>query len=184
MTINNTYAIAARNQAASAVIMANGSPFARQLRKASPNYSGNTIPSTLTEALQLARMLEKERLKLEHEVKVLKQQYADFNEMAAFYEEVAETEHLFDIDEAAKLVGTGRTRLLEYLRKHRVLMRSTHRMNRPYQEYLDAGQFEVKHLPYRNRNTGELKLKTMPFLTGKGLIWLQQFISKHGRTGL
>lgn len=184
MKMQNTHSSTAHTKTDSGIIMANGSPFARHLQKASVNYSGGTIPCTLTEFLKLASMLEKERLKLEHEAGVLKQQFKENAEKVAFYDEVAATVHLFDIDEAAKIMGTGRTRLLKYLRKHRVLMSSTHRFNRPYQKHLDAGQFEVKHLQYMNRNTGELKLKSMPFLTGKGLIWLQQFIAKHGRTGL
>lgn len=183
MKMQDTYTNAGHNQFASAVIMANGIRIARHLKKSPVKYSGDT-PSTLAEALKLASMLEKELLKLEREAGVLKEQCNEVAEKAAFYDEVAATGHLFDVDEAAKILGTGRTRLLQYLRKHLVLMSSTHRFNRPYQKFLDAGQFEVKHLQYMNRNTGELKLKSMPFLTGKGLIWLQQFIAKHGRTGL
>ncbi|MEJ5057948.1 MULTISPECIES: phage antirepressor KilAC domain-containing protein [unclassified Pseudomonas] len=184
MKMQNTYSSTAHNQTTSAFITSNGSPFTHHSRKALVNPNGDTSPNNLAEALKLVSILKTDRLKLKHEVLALKQQAYKNAEKVTFYDEVADTGHLFDIDEAAKIVGTGRTRLLTYLRKHRVLMRSTHRLNRPYQKYLDAGQFEVKHLQYMNRNTGELKLKSMPFLTGKGLIWLQQFIAKHGRTGL
>lgn len=182
--MQKTYNSTAHNQTASAFITSDGRLFAHHSRKVLVNPNGDTGPNNFTEALKLASILKIDRLKLKHEVKALKQQVSKNTEKVTFYDEVANTEHLFDIDEAAKIVGTGRTRLLAYLRKHHVLMRSTHRLNRPYQKYLDAGQFEVKYLQYMNRNTGELKLKSMPFLTGKGLIWLQQFIAKHGRTGL
>jgi phage antirepressor YoqD-like protein len=53
-------------------------------------------------------------------------------------------------------------------------------MNRPYQKYLDCGRFELKILHYTDPHTGKLKTKSMPFLTGKGLFWLHQYIEKHG----
>lgn len=94
------------------------------------------------------------------------------------------TENLFDADEFGKLNNTGRTRILTYLREHKILMRSGYKRNRPYQKYIDAGLFVLKLLPYKDRKTGTIKLKSMPLLTGKGLIWLQQFIAQNGRTGL
>lgn len=164
-------------------IMASGLPFAYYLLEDHEEGASNCMKSHLTEALKLASTIELERLKLKKEKQVMAQQLADSAKKLAFYDEVAETGNLYDIDEAAKIVKSGRTRVFNYLRKHRVLKGGV-RKNMPYQKYLDAGLFEVKHLQYRNRNTGELQLKSMPFLTGKGLIWLQQFIAKNGRTGL
>lgn len=164
--------------------MGNDPTFSHRSRKTPVKFNGNTRAHNLAEALDLISLLEKHRTELQHEDWLLKDQYSKDSEKLAFYEEVAATDHLFDFDEAAGIFGTGRTRLFSYLRKHRVLKRSSHNLNRPYQKYLDAGHFEAKHLQYVNRNTGVASLKTMPFFTGKGLIWLQKFIAKHGRAGL
>lgn len=141
-------------------------------------------PKTVSDALKLARALEDERLKLEKEVWALEKQISQDSHKVDFYYELADSSHLYDLDEAAKIFETSRSRLFAFLRNHKVLMRGKYKMNRPYQKYLDNGRFELKILHYTNAHTGKLETKSMPFLTGKGLIWLHQYIEKHGRDEL
>jgi len=182
MNTNTNCNTATQIQIANAVTM-ESSNFKHHLQGSSGSCIDDTGPSTLGRALKVAIMLEEERISLQTEVEELKQQLSEHSKKAAFYDEVAENGHLFDIDEGAKLLKSGRTRTCSYLRDHKVLKGGI-RKNMPYQKYIDAGLFEVKYHYYRNRNTGELQLKSMPFLTGKGMIWLQEFVSEHGRVGL
>lgn len=139
------------------------------------------IPNNLVGALKLVLTLKEERTTLANQVEALEQQIADDSEKVDFYDAVYERDDLLNPTKAAKLFGTGRNRYLQYLRDHKILMSRPHQQNMPYQRYLDAGYFEVKEGMYENLKTGERELKALPLLTGKGLIWLQQFIAKHGR---
>lgn len=105
-------------------------------------------------------------------------------EKVKVYDLIAGTENLFDVNQASKLIGSGRTKVLSYLRMHNVLMSGRHKMNMPYQQYLDTGKLEVKMISYENRATGEVEVKPFPLFTGKGLIWLLKFVAKKGRDGL
>ncbi|WP_338790490.1 phage regulatory protein/antirepressor Ant [Pseudomonas sp. AE27] len=136
-----------------------------------------SLPKNLTDALNLACTLA-------YQVETLEQQIAEDAEKVEFYNEVYERTDLINPSKTAKLFGTGRNRYLEYLRKHKILMSRPHQQNMPYQRYMDAGYFEVKEGMCENPKTGERELKAHPLLTGKGLIWLQKFIAKHGRDGL
>ncbi|UPF04912.1 phage regulatory protein/antirepressor Ant [Pseudomonas mosselii] len=142
------------------------------------------IPNNLVGTLKLVLTLKDERTMLAHQVEALEQQLAEDSEKVEFYNKIYERDDLLNPTKAAKLLGTGRNRYLEYLREHKILMSRPHQQNMPYQKYLDAGYFEVKECTCYNRKTGEREFKALPLLTGKGLIWLQQFIEKHGRIGL
>lgn len=142
------------------------------------------IPSNLVGALKLVLTLKEERTILAQQVDALEQQLAEDSEKVDFYDAVYERDDLMNPTMAAKLFGTGRNRYLHYLRDHKILMSRPHQQNMPYQRYLDAGYFEVKEGMYENLKTGVRELKALPLLTGKGLIWLQQFITEHGRDGL
>lgn len=145
---------------------------------------GFVIPTTLSGALKLAVKLEGERLELTYRVEALEQMAAEDAEKVGFYDSMTGTENLFNPCTAAKLFGTGRTRYLQFLRDHKILMSRPYQINMPYQKYLDAGLFEVKLGDYKNRKTGEIETKAHPMLTGKGVIWLSQFIEQNGRDGL
>lgn len=142
------------------------------------------IPNNFAGALKLVLTLEEERTMLAHQVEALEQQLAEDAEKVDFYDKIYERDDLMNPTKAAKLLGTGRNRYLQYLRNHKILMSRPHQQNMPYQHYQDEGYFEVKEGMYENLKTGERELKTLPLLTGKGLIWLQKFIVKNGRDGL
>ncbi|MBF7141429.1 MULTISPECIES: phage antirepressor KilAC domain-containing protein [Pseudomonas] len=144
---------------------------------------GFESPTTL-DALWLAAAVEEQRMALAKELEALKDKVQRDAPKIELYQTLANTEELFNGDVISKIVSSGRTRLFRYLRKHGVLMSAPHRLNIPYQEHLDTGRFEVKVSTYRNRKTGKLTVKACPLFTGKGIIWLQQFIEKNGRDGL
>lgn len=145
---------------------------------------GFAIPSTLSGALKLAAKLEGERVELTCRVEELEQKASENAVKVDFYDDMTGTEDLFNPCTASKIFDTGRTRYLRYLCDHKILMSRPHRINMPYQKYLEAGLFEVKLGDYKNRKTGKIEAKAHPMLTGKGVIWLSQFIEKNGRDGL
>jgi anti-repressor protein len=114
----------------------------------------------------------------------LKDQVTQNAVKAEFYDDMADTGDLFNIGAVSPTFGTGRTRVLQYMRKHKILKSNGNKHNLPYQKHLDAGRFEVRWLHYRDPKTGERKLKPQPLFTGKGIIWFQKFIEKNGRDGL
>ncbi|WP_095165400.1 phage antirepressor KilAC domain-containing protein [Pseudomonas sp. Irchel 3H3] len=136
-----------------------------------------SMPDTLTGALSLA-------CELAYKLEAFEQRFAEDAEKVEFYNKIYERDGLLNPTKASKILDTGRNRLLHYLRGHKILMSRPHQQNMPYQQYLDAGYFEVKEGFYENPKTGERELQALPLLTGKGMIWLQKFIDKHGRDGL
>lgn len=77
-----------------------------------------------------------------------------------FYDHVVETDHLYDMNTAADMIGAGRNSLMKKLRDNNVLMAS----NTPYRTYIERGYFEVKV-----NGAGFHSSKVTP----KGLAWLQ-----------
>jgi Rha family phage regulatory protein len=140
-------------------------------------YGVLAMPNSLTGALNLACTLA-------YKLEALEQQVAEDAEKVEFYNEIYERDELLNPTKASKLFGTGRNRYLQYFRDHKIIMSRPHQQNMPYQQYLDAGYFEVKFGTYENLKTGERERTALPLLTGKGMVWLQQFIDKHGRDGL
>ncbi len=118
------------------------------------------------------------------EVKTLKDQISRNAEKVEFYDDLANTNQLFNAFEVANLLGTGRNRLLKFLRGHKILMSNVHRLNVPYQKHKNAGRFEVKASRHKNHQTGAIEIKLTTLFTGKGVVWLQKYIAKHGRSGL
>ncbi|MFV7435298.1 phage antirepressor protein [Pseudomonas plecoglossicida] len=135
------------------------------------------LPNSLSGALNLACVLA-------YKVETLEQQLTEDAEKVDFYNKVYECDNLLNPTKASKLLDTGRTHFLEYLRDHKILMSRPHQQNMPYQRYLDAGYFEVKLGMYKNAKTGVVELKALPLLTGKGFTWLQKYIAMNGRDGL
>ncbi len=142
------------------------------------------IPNNLAGALMLASVLEGERSILAYQVETLKQQVAEDAEKVEFFNEIADTKQLSSVSTVAKTLGTGQKRLFAYMRNHKILMSNRHRLNEPYQEHQEAGRFVIKWGNYKDKVTGEIECKVIPFFTGKGVIWIEKFIAEHGRDGL
>jgi phage antirepressor YoqD-like protein len=113
----------------------------------------------------------------------LQERLSEHAEKVEFYDLMNGSGDTFNLGIVAKTLDTGKTRLLRYLRKHGVLTAGGYKQNLPYQEHLDRGRFKVEWGFYEDSD-GNRHPKPIPLATGKGLIWLKNFIEKHGRVGL
>lgn len=143
-----------------------------------------TGPNALYNALKFALDLDGERKALISRVEFLERQIDRDAPKVEFYDDMADSDELFNTAVVAKTLGTGKTKFLNYLRKHKILMGSGNKRNLPYQQHLDAGRLEAAWVSCVDRKTGERKITAVPLFTGKGIIWIQHFIEQHGRAGL
>lgn len=116
-------------------------------------------------------------LQLEHKIEADKPK-------VEFYDVMVDTKELKPVITVAKTLKTGQNRLFQYMRDHKILMTEGDNKNIPYQQHQDAGRFHVKWDKYKVPETGELKVTGRTFFTGKGILWIQQYIEQHGRQGL
>ncbi|WP_350012626.1 phage regulatory protein/antirepressor Ant [Pseudomonas asiatica] len=143
--------------------------------------------ANLNDAAQLRSLLlgyTEQVMQLEHKVGIQAAKIAEDAPKANFHDKVADSEGLKPVAEVAKILGTGEKRLFKYLRKHKILISEGATRNTPYQPYLDSGRMDVKCSDYTVPETGKVVIHSQPLFTGKGLIWIQQFIEEHGRVGL
>lgn len=120
------------------------------------------IPQTMAEALRLAadqaEQIEKQQREL-HEA-APKVEFANRVEIA---------HDAITVGEAAKIIGTGRTRLFAFLRRHGWV----NRRNEPYQPKIETGLMDVKISHWEHPEQG-LKENITALVTGKGLVRLQK----------
>lgn len=127
-----------------------------------------------TELVQKNESLNSEVSGLQEEVAAKNTIITETKPKVEFYDAVADTNHLIDVGQFAKIlfdksgISLGRNRLYEWLRRH-YYIRSN---NEPYQQYVEAGYFVGKMVWIQIGEHYEPKPKT--FITGKG----QQFILK------
>lgn len=127
------------------------------------------IPTTLSEALRLAADLAEDKARLELENKALTPKAESFDSFMA-----GENTHLIGV--VAKALGTGQNKLFQFLRDKKILIDSGDKYNTPYQQYIDAGYFEVI---YRSVERGTHKKNhAVTKVTAKGV----DFISKQLKT--
>jgi phage antirepressor YoqD-like protein len=117
------------------------------------------IPKTFSEALLLAGKLQQEKEALEAQALINKPK-VEFADAIAFSDDAIE------FHEFAKMIGTGRNRLMKRLRQIGILMQNS---TIPYQKYIDAGYFDVSQ-----EITTSGKLVPFALVTGKGQLWLHQ----------
>ncbi|MDF0605402.1 phage antirepressor KilAC domain-containing protein [Neisseriaceae bacterium TC5R-5] len=125
------------------------------------------IPKTLPDALRLAAELAEETLLLE-------KQLAEQAPKAQFHDDVCSELNGQTLQETAKELKTGRTRLCHFLRKHHLVMANL----LPYQRYIDQGFFRVVHRVRKLPSTGETLSYPLTLVTGKGLTYLYQLLNK------
>jgi prophage antirepressor-like protein len=120
-----------------------------------------TYSAALLEAGRLAMELEAASAKIKADAPLV--EYA---------EAVKHSDTSVEFNEFAKMIGTGRTRLFRAMREAGVIMKNS---TLPYQQFIDAGYFEVSQ-----EITDNGKLIPFALVTGKGQIWLtQRLVSKH-----
>ncbi|MBH8578807.1 phage antirepressor KilAC domain-containing protein [Bisbaumannia pacifica] len=120
------------------------------------------LPQTMAEALRLAadqaeRLEQQERALQEAAPKV------------AFANRVEIAPDAITVGQAAKTIGTGRTRLFSFLRHHGWV----NRRNEPYQAKIEAGLMDVKVGHWEHPEKG-LQENITALVTGKGLVRLQK----------
>lgn len=121
------------------------------------------VPQNLSkmEILQMAMESEQEKLALKHEVEELMPK-------AVFHDKVVASEDAVSVGEAAKIIGTGRNRLLSFLRQQKWVTRR----NEPYQAKIESGYMDVKLGKWEHPEQG-LQRSVTPLVTGRGLAELQ-----------
>lgn len=124
-----------------------------------------SLPQTLPEALRLAAELAEERELLKIEVNQLKPK-AEFHDIAV------DTHGALTVAQSAKSLGTGRNRLLQWMRQNNWI----NRRNEPYQDKIEQGFLDVKLSNWEHPERGLQEVITT-LITGKGLARLAQLIN-------
>lgn len=99
----------------------------------------------------------------------LEQKVALMEPKAVFHDTVVEAPDSISVSETAKFMGTGRNRLLAFMRR----IRWVSRYNEPYQENIELGLLDVKVGSFKHPDHG-LKQSVAPLVTGKGLAEIQK----------
>lgn len=90
----------------------------------------------------------------------------------AFAESVVAAPDAISIGQAAKILGTGRNRLAQFMRQNKWITRT----NEPYQPKIEAGLLDVKIGMWEHPEKG-LKSSITTLVTGKGLARLRQIMN-------
>ncbi|MCG7588008.1 phage regulatory protein/antirepressor Ant [Photobacterium sp. OFAV2-7] len=125
------------------------------------------------EILQLALEAEQKRLQLEQENQQLETKGAEDAPKVAFHDQVTIAPDAISVAQAAKVIGTGRNRLISFLRKIKWITRK----NEPYQAKIEQGLLDVKLGNWEHPDHG-LQQSVTALVTGKGLSRLQQLWSE------
>ncbi|WP_173275423.1 phage antirepressor [Paenibacillus sp. NEAU-GSW1] len=144
------------------------------------------LPQTMPEALRLlaAEMEEKQQIQIEKDRLALQtaEQQAKLREQEApiaIYNLAISAKNTMTMQEVAKALGTGRTRLYNILRETGLIMTSS---TLPYQRYLDAGYFKVVERP---RQSGDSIVNdTATRVTAKGFDYIARMMQKRNEIHL
>ncbi len=127
-----------------------------------------TLLALLTENVTKVVALEADNIELSrenHELEVRVEQDAP---KVAFHDMVAVSHKTYNAAQAAKIIGTGRTRLLQFMRQKGWVTRT----NEPYQAKIEAGLLDVKLGTFDHPIDGTVPTCST-LITGKGLTKLQ-----------
>lgn len=127
------------------------------------------VPQNLPDALRLAADLVEEKQQLQSHVNQLEHQVFEDAPKVEFHDKVAAAPGAMSVAQAAKILGTGRTRLFQFLRQ----IAWVTRYNEPYQEKIEAGYLDVKLGSWDHPDHG-VQQSVTALITGKGLTKLQK----------
>ena len=127
------------------------------------------LPSTYLDALKELVAAVESKQALEAENGVLRPK-------ALIVDRINDAEGLHTMAEAAKILGTGRTRLFQFLRQEHIF--DVHNM--PLQQYI-PNRFVVKERPYMRGD--ERSVYAQVYVTGKGVVWLTPKVAGLGPDG-
>jgi len=180
-----------------ALIMRSNKPEARRFRKW---VTSEVLPSIRKHGIytteEMARRFIKDPRALEYTIRglleekeknaVLTAKIQEDAHKVSFYDAVADVDDFISIANAAKLLGyknMGPQKLFAFLRKRGVLMSSKDRHNVPYQQYIDKGFFRFSECSYTDWR-GETYVHYRPFVSQKGLSFINQLLLKSGYVSL
>lgn len=131
------------------------------IRQTGQYVAGYKIPRTYPEALRLAADLAEQNQKLLPK--------------AEQFDKFISGENYQSMNLVAKSLGTGRNRLFQFLRDHKVLLAN----NVPYQRFIDAGYFVVKEKPIQMGDQVINKVQT--YVTAKGVDWIAKLLEDSAK---
>lgn len=123
------------------------------------------IPTTLSGALMLAA---KQAEQIEQQSALIEAA----KPKVEFHDTVCEAINAQSVEEVAKVLGTGRNRLFDFLRAKGIFKSD----NLPYQDFIDRKYFRVIERAYKDKK-GEAHTYTRTLVTGKGLAYIQNHFS-------
>lgn len=131
------------------------------------------IPTDYASALRLAADEHEARLIAESQLAIAAAQLESNAPLVEYATAVQASDTAIDLGEYAKMIGTGRTRLLRAMREAGVVMKNS---TIPYQKWIEAGFFDISQ---QIDEGGRL----IPFalITGKGQLWLKQRLVEKKR---
>lgn len=140
-----------------------------ELEAAQDTAQKSALPSTYLDALKELVATVEAKQKLEAENGVLRPK-------ALIVDRINDAEGLHTMAEAAKILGTGRTRLFQFLRQQHIF--DCHNM--PLQQYI-PNRFVVKERPYMRGD--ERSVYAQVYVTGRGITWLTPKVAGLGPDG-
>jgi len=127
-----------------------------------------TLLALLTENVTKVVALEADNIELSRENHDLEVKVEQDAPKVAFHDMVTVSHKTYNAAQAAKIIGTGRTRLLRFMRKEAWVTRN----NEPYQAKIEAGLLDVKLGTFEHPIDGTVPTCST-LITGKGLTKLQ-----------
>lgn len=123
----------------------------------------------LTDNVRKVVHLEADNTELTHENQMLEQKVCADAPKVDFFNAVTVTHETYSVGEAAKLIGTGQKRLMDFLRQKRWV---TIRKNEPMQAPIESGYLTAKLSTFEHPENGKTTVATAR-VTGKGLTKLR-----------
>ena len=122
----------------------------------------------LTDNVRKVVTLEADNTELTKENHILEVKVEQDAPKVAFHDMVTVSHKKYNAAQAAKIIGTGRTRLLQFMRQKGWVTRS----NEPYQSKIEAGLLDVKLGTFEHPIDGTIPTCST-LITGKGLTKLE-----------
>lgn len=140
-----------------------------ELQKAKNLDTVDQLPKTDLEKeiiIQQALQLQAEKIeRLTREKAEKEKRLEEAQPKIEFFDQVGDSNGNLPLNETAKILGTGRTRLSKRLQNDNIFLEGK---PIPYQKYIESGYFEVKTTTAYNH------IQKQSFITPKGLQWLQK----------